>query len=94
MELGWGGGVGRRVRCREGRGPRAPPLNAFTLGVKASIGMQSIRTILLIYSNNFKMKSAQKPEQESRNLRVKRVEEMGASYRQVQRPLERRGSGL
>lgn len=36
------------------------------------------------------MKSAQKPEQESRNLRVKRVEEMGASYRQVQRPLERR----
>ena len=52
-------------------------------------GMPSITTILLIYSNNFKMKSAQKPEQESRNLRaVKRVEEMGVFYSQEQRPLE------
>ena len=35
------------------------------------------------------MKSAQKPEQESRNLRaVKRVEEMGVFYSQEQRPLE------
>ena len=72
--------------------PRPQLLMPSLWGLKLQYveGMQSITTILLIYSNNFKW-GVLRNLSRNHETWVKRVEEMGVFYRQVQRGLWREG---